>query len=221
MIRRVVCGDNMEVLSTLDDESIDLIYIDPPFNTGHTQRRHLTSYEDSFSEFESFIRPRLDQSHRLLVPTGSLFFHIDYRESHYCKIWLDKVFGRDNFRNEIIWAYDYGARSRKKWSTKHDNIFWYSKSDEYTFNYDEMDRIPYMAPGLQKDKDRAEKGKTPTDCFTPDTEILTRAGWKYIPDVRLTDEVMTINRQHEIEYQYPSKLHINDHDSDIIESVFV
>ncbi len=94
-----------------------------------------------------------------------MFFHIDYRESHYCKIWLDEVFGRNCFQNEIIWAYDYGARSKKKWSAKHDNIFWYSKHPTiYTYNYDNIDRIPYMAPGLVG-KEKAKRGKTPTDVW--------------------------------------------------------
>lgn len=191
MIRKVYHADNMTLLPTLDDEMFDLIYIDPPFNTGKKQSRKLTktvrskdgdrvgfkgqkyetkelfsaSYNDDFDDFEKFIYPRLEQAHRLLKPTGSLFVHLDYRESHYCKVWLDKIFGRNNFRNEIIWAYDYGSRSKNKWSAKHDNIFWYTKSDEFTFNYDDMERIPYMAPGLQKSKEKADKGKTPTDVW--------------------------------------------------------
>jgi len=101
----------------------------------------------------------------VLKSNGSLFFHIDWREAHYCKIWLDKIFGRDNFINEIIWVYDYGARSKKKWSTKHDTIFWYAKNPkQYTFNYDEIERIPYMAPGLVG-PEKAKRGKTITDCW--------------------------------------------------------
>ena len=184
-------GDNLEILRSMPSESFDLIYIDPPFNTGKVQKRETirtvadktgdrvgfqgkkyrtesigsTSYADSFSDFMAFIEPRLVEAHRLLKPDGSLFFHIDYREVHYCKVLLDSIFGRSSFINEIIWAYDYGGRSKKKWSTKHDNILWYAKNPKsYTFNFDEMDRIPYMAPGLVG-KEKAARGKTPTDVW--------------------------------------------------------
>jgi site-specific DNA-methyltransferase (adenine-specific) len=177
----------------MKSESVDLIYIDPPFNTGKNQsRRQLKtirdekspdrigfqgkgyrsetisnrSFSDSFSDFITFLEPRLIEAHRILKGNGSLFFHIDYREVHYCKvILLDRIFGRDSFMNEIIWAYDYGARTRKKWSPKHDNILWYAKDPKtYTFNFNEMDRIPYMAPGLVG-KEKAAQGKTPTDVW--------------------------------------------------------
>lgn len=168
-------GDNLVILKTLEDESVDLIYIDPPFNTGKPQQLQrqakgkligdTKSYDDDFEDFRSFLFPRLLEVYRLLKADGSFFLHIDYREAHYCKIWLDEIFGRDCFMNEIIWAYDYGGRSKKKWSAKHDTIFWYVKDPKnYTFNFDEMDRIPYMAPGLVG-KEKAAKGKTPTDCW--------------------------------------------------------
>lgn len=184
-------GDNINILKNIPSCSINLIYIDPPFNTGKTQSRtHLkticsedgdrkgfcdkkyksikletTGYEDSFEDFPGFLEPRIREAFRILTPDGSLFFHLDYREIHYCKIMLDEIFGRKSFINEIIWAYDYGARSRKKWPAKHDNILWYAKNpDCYTFNYDDMDRIPYMAPGLVGEE-KAKKGKTPTDVW--------------------------------------------------------
>ena len=184
-------GDNLDVLPRFADGAFDLVYIDPPFNTGRAQartriktvrddggdrggfagRRYRTvtlgtqSFEDSFDDFLGWIEPRFQQARRLLAPTGSFFLHIDPREVHYCKVLLDAVFGRDNFQNELIWAYDYGARSRKRWPAKHDNILWYTADPErYTFNYEELDRIPYMAPGLQT-KERAARGKTPTDVW--------------------------------------------------------
>ncbi len=184
-------GDNLDVISTFDDESFELIYIDPPFNTGKAQsrtqiktfrdtagdrtgfggKRYATvrvgskSFDDRFDDFIAFIEPRLREAHRLLTPGGSLFFHIDPRESHYCKILLDDIFGRESFINEIIWSYDYGARSKQKWSTKHDTIFWYAKDPaNYTFNYDAIDRIPYMAPTLVG-AEKAAAGKTPTDVW--------------------------------------------------------
>lgn len=184
-------GDNIEILKSLESNSIDLIYIDPPFNTGKKQSRTQLKtirdedgdrvgfqgkkyktiklgergYYDIFDDFLAFIEPRLLEAYRILKDNGSLFFHIDYREVHYCKILLDNIFGRTSFQNEIIWAYDYGARSKTKWPAKHDNILWYSKDPEnYQFHLEECDRIPYMAPGLVG-PEKAEKGKTPTDTW--------------------------------------------------------
>ena len=122
-------------------------------------------YADEFDDFLGFLRPRLVEAHRVLAAAGSLFFHIDYREVHYCKVMLDGIFGRDCFQNEIIWAYDYGARATKRWPAKHDNILWYTRDPErYTFNLSESDRIPYMAPGLVG-AEKAARGKTPTDVW--------------------------------------------------------
>ncbi len=184
-------GDNLELLQQMDSATVDLIYIDPPFNTGHAQRRttiktvqseegqrigfqgkrYLTetvssgSFHDSYDDYIAFLEPRLREAYRILKDRGALYFHIDYREVHYCKILLDQIFGRDSFINEIIWAYDYGARTRKKWPAKHDNILFYAKDPKhYTFNYDAIDRIPYMAPGLVG-PEKAAKGKTPTDTW--------------------------------------------------------
>ncbi len=189
---RIVFGDNLPVLQGLSDGYVDLIYIDPPFNTGKRQERdriktvhdevngdrtgfagrryqtiHLgkSGYEDAFDDYMAFLAPRFEEAHRVLADKGSFFLHIDYREVHYCKVLLDQIFGRDSFINEIIWAYDYGARSKKKWSAKHDSILWYAKDpSDYTFCFEEMDRIPYMAPGLVG-KEKAARGKTPTDVW--------------------------------------------------------
>ena len=187
----VYCGDNLDILKNMPDSSVHLIYVDPPFNTGKVQtrtrlltirdedgdrtgfqgKRYRTikldtkGYRDRFEDLSAFLRPRMEEAKRILKSEGSLFFHLDYREIHYCKVMLDEIFGRESFINEIIWAYDYGARSRKKWPAKHDNILWYAVNPEkYTFNYDEMDRIPYMAPGLVG-KEKADLGKTPTDVW--------------------------------------------------------
>ena len=184
-------GDNLDVMREFEDASFDLIYIDPPFNTGRTQSRKRlktirdgdgdrtgfqgkryrtielgsSAFADLFDDYQAFLEPRLREAYRLLSPTGSFFLHIDYREVHYCKILLDGIFGRPSFINEIIWAYDYGARSKRRWSAKHDNILWYAKDpDEYTYRYDDIDRIPYMAPGLVG-PEKAARGKTPTDTW--------------------------------------------------------
>jgi site-specific DNA-methyltransferase (adenine-specific) len=191
-VGRVVLGDNLEVLRGLASGLVPLIYVDPPFNTGRTQKRarlrtvrdeHAgdrvgfsgkryrterlgeTSYADSFDDYMAFLEPRLREAHRVLRDDGSLFFHIDYREVHYCKVLLDRIFGRECFQNEIIWAYDYGARSKSRWPAKHDNILWYTKDpDTYVFRFEAMDRIPYMAPGLVG-PEKAARGKTPTDVW--------------------------------------------------------
>ena len=136
------------------------------------QTSEIAGYADRFEDFLGFLRPRLVEAHRVLAPTGSLFFHIDYREVHYCKVMLDEIFdfegsgsGRQCFQNEIIWAYDYGARATKRWPAKHDSILWYTKDPKrYTFNLGESDRIPYMAPGLVG-AEKAARGKTPTDVW--------------------------------------------------------
>lgn len=191
MQNKIYFGDNLAILQTLPSESIDLIYIDPPFNTGKAQSRKQIktvadengdrvgfqgrsyrtielgqkAYQDQFDDYLGFLEPRLREAYRLLKPHGSLYFHIDYREVHYCKILLDQIFGRDSFLNEIIWAYDYGARTKKKWPPKHDNILWYAKDpSQYTFNVEEIERIPYMAPGLVG-KEKAARGKLPTDTW--------------------------------------------------------
>ena len=167
---RIFQSDNLPALERLPSESFDLIYIDPPFNTGKAQRAvgddgTIRSFEDRIDNLADFLRPRAEHARRLLKDSGSFFLHIDCRESHYCKVMLDSVFGRSNFQNEIIWAYDYGGRSKRKWSAKHDSIFWYTKNNKgFTFNYDAMDRIPYMAPGLVG-KEKAARGKTPTDVW--------------------------------------------------------
>lgn len=159
-------GDNTSILPILG-RKYALIYIDPPFNTGQkrTSARDKTiSYNDSFVDYEAFIKPSLILARDLLEDTGSFFFHVDFREVHYCKVLLDTIFGRDQFRNEIIWHYDYGGRPKNCWPKKHDNILWYTKSNNYIFNFQAMDRLPYMAPGLVGPK-KAALGKTPTDVW--------------------------------------------------------
>lgn len=187
----ITIGDNLEALKRLPDESIDMIYIDPPFNTGKVQQRqqisttknqagdrigfqgeryltvkgNVTGFNDQFDDYQGFLHPRLLEAHRILKPTGCMYFHIDYREVHYCKIHLDQIFGRDCFLNEIIWAYDYGAKPKQKWPPKHDNILLYVKNpDLFYFDDAEVERIPYMAPGMVT-KEKAELGKKITDTW--------------------------------------------------------
>ena len=188
---RIYFGDNLPILRGLDTGSVHLIYTDPPFNTGKVQRRTrirtvrsdngdrtgfggrryvtmpltTTAYADAFDDYLAFLEPRLREAHRVLAPHGTLYLHIDYREVHYCKVLLDSIFGRECFLNEIIRAYDYGARTRKKWPPKHDNILMYVKDPcNYTFNYHAIERIPYMAPDLVG-AEKARRGKAPTDVW--------------------------------------------------------
>ena len=184
-------GDNLAVMRGFADASFDLIYVDPPFNTGKRQSRARLktvrdadgdrtgfqgaryrtirlgrkSFADDFDDYLAFLEPRLAEARRLLAPTGSFFLHLNWREVHYAKVLLDGLYGRASFMNEIVWAYDYGARSRSRWSAKHDNILWYARNPKrYTFRYDDVDRIPYMAPNLVTPEKRA-RGKTPTDVW--------------------------------------------------------
>ena len=188
---RILLGENLELLPRLTDESFQLIYIDPPFNTGAAQTRRTletvaeeggdrtgfqgrryssrllaqSSYRDCFDDYLGFLSPRLEHAHRLLARAGTLYFHIDYREAHHCKLLLDEIFGRECFLNEIIWAYDYGARAKRRWPAKHDTILVYVKDPAaYFFDSQLVDREPYMAPGLVT-SEKAARGKLPTDVW--------------------------------------------------------
>jgi site-specific DNA-methyltransferase (adenine-specific) len=187
----IILGDNLDVLPGLREGSFQLIYIDPPFNTGIAQTRRTvqtvpdengdrtgfkgkryatrllaeSSYRDEFEDYLSFLEPRLRHAHRLLADSGTLYFHIDYREAHYCKLLLDEIFGREGFLNEIIWAYDYGGRTKRRWPAKHDTILVYVKDPrDYYYDTEAVDREPYMAPGLVT-PEKAARGKLPTDVW--------------------------------------------------------
>lgn len=191
-MKQIILGDNLTILPTLPDHFASMIFIDPPFSTGKKrvggclkmtenedgdregfggknydveEPDEKPEYNDSFDDFPAFLMPRIEASLHCLNPNGSLFVHLDYREVHYIKVALDKLLGRDHFINEIIWSYDFGGRSKKKWSCKHDTILFYAMNQRsYIFNFDEMDRIPYMAPSLCGEE-KAARGKTPTDVF--------------------------------------------------------
>ena len=191
MADRIVFGDNLDVLRTIAAESVHLICIDPPFNTGMERkrtmlrttaspegertgfqgRRYLSesigtrSFADAFDDYLAFLEPRLAEAHRVLTSNGSIYVHLDYREVHYVKVLMDGIFGRDRFLNEIIWAYDFGGRAKNRWPPKHDTILLYVKDPrDYVFNFDAIDRIPYMAPSLVG-PEKATRGKTPTDTW--------------------------------------------------------
>ncbi len=187
----IYMGNNIDIMPNLS-QSFRLIYMDPPFNTGKEQSKKTLitklsedghhkgfkgkmytseiksdiSYGDTFSNLSEFLYPRIEIAYEKLTPDGSMAVHLDYREVHDIKIFvMDKIFGRECFMNEIIWAYDYGARSRSRWSAKHDTILWYVKDPKnYIFNFDSIDRIPYLAPGLVTEE-KAAIGKTITDVW--------------------------------------------------------
>ena len=188
---RILLGDNLPLLRAEPDGCATLAYLDPPFNTGGAQTRRTlatvpdpagdrtgfagrryasrllqeSSYRDAFDDYLGFLEPRLREVRRLLAPEGTLYFHIDYREAHYCKLLLDELFGRECFLNELIWAYDYGAKPRTRWPAKHDTILVYVRDPaRYVFDADAVDREPYMAPGLVTPEQR-ERGKRPTSVM--------------------------------------------------------
>ncbi len=202
----VILAENMAVLPILPDGWADLVYIDPPFNTGRRRRRVIAravrvrergregrettdresraparrgfggvsyrlvelgekSFPDSFEAYLDFLAPRLEQARRILAPTGTVYVHLDYREVHYVKVEMDRIFGRDSFLNEIVWAYDYGGRTRRRWPAKHDTILFYARDPKcYYFDLEAAGRIPYMAPGLAG-PEKAARGKSPTDVW--------------------------------------------------------
>ena len=197
----IVHGPAESVLPRLPDEAFTLIAIDPPFNTGRTQRaqpiqaiadpegtrvgfggrtyrtssRPGAAYRDTFDDYLAFLVPHLHHARRLLSVRGTLYVHLDAREAHYVKVALDEIFGREAFLNEIIWAYDFGGRSKRRWPAKHDTILVYVKDPgAYHFDSQEVDREPYMAPGLVS-AEKAARGKLPTDVWWH-TIVATNGG---------------------------------------------
>lgn len=215
----VIEDDNLAVMRRLPPACIDLIYIDPPFGTGQVRRLQSIrtglgektrqgfggrihnfevvsahDYRDDMplEEYLGFLYDRLVEMHRLLQESGSLYLHLDHHTVHFARMMLDEIFGADRFLNEIIWAYDYGGRARDKWARKHDNILWYAKSHRWTFNREEIDRIPYMAPGLVT-VEKAERGKLPTDTWwmtIVPTNSKERTGYPTQKPVKLLERII-------------------------------
>lgn len=221
-MRRIVQAECLDYIRTLPEASFPLIYLDPPFNTQKTQQRRRIRavadaqgqrwgfggkryrtealpapvYPDRYDDFVAFLAPRLEQAYRLLTPEGSLFVHLDYREVHYVKVLLDQIFGRKSFINEIIWAYDYGGRSKNRWPAKHDTLLWYAKNaKKYTFNYEAIDRIPYLAPRMAG-PEKAARGKTPTDVWwmtIVPTSSREKTGYPTQKPLRLLERIVRVH----------------------------
>jgi site-specific DNA-methyltransferase (adenine-specific) len=221
-VKHIVLGDCLDVLRHLDDGCTRLVYLDPPFNTGKMQERPRlrtvkdpngdrtgfkgeryrteilgsSAWRDAYDDYLGFLAPRLEAARRILTDDGSLFFHIDPRESHYCKVLLDELFGRASFMNEIVWAYDYGARPRTRWPAKHDVILWYARDPaRYVFRYGDIDRVPYLAPGLVG-PEKAARGKTPTDVWWQTIVSPTGAektGYPTQKPVRILERIVRVH----------------------------
>lgn len=222
LTHRIVQSECLSYIQTLPDASFPLIYLDPPFNTQKVQRRNRMrviqdengsregfggkkyrselvespTYRDAFDDFLGFLQPRLEQAYRLLTESGSLFVHLDYREVHYVKVALDRLFGRAAFINEIIWSYDYGGRGKNRWPAKHDTLLWYAKNpDSYTFNYDEIDRIEYMTPRMVG-PEKAARGKTPTDVWwmtIVPTSSKEKTGYPTQKPLKLLERIINVH----------------------------
>lgn len=218
----IVHGENLAFLRGEPDQSYDLIYVDPPFNTGRPRRlqrlrtvrdpagdrvgfggrryrsqvRTELGYADAYEDYLAFLGPRLTEAVRILRATGSLIVHLDPRESHYVKVFLDGLLGREAFQNEIVWAYDYGARSRRRWPAKHDVLLWYARDpSRYTFRYADVDRIPYLAPGLVG-PEKAQRGKTPTDVWWQTIVSTTgkeRTGYPTQKPLRILERIVRVH----------------------------
>lgn len=225
MINKIILGDCLTVLPKLLPQ-FDLVYIDPPFGTNKTQKltrikttKSLVgdrvgfggntystekvselSYADNFDDYIAFLEPRVKAIYSSMKSSGSFFLHLDYRNVHYAKVMCDKIFGRENFINEIVWLYDYGAKSKKKWSAKHDNILWYAKNNKnYIFNFDQVDRVPYMAPKLAG-KEKAARGKALCDWWfntIVPTNSRERTGYPTQKPLKILDRIIRVHSKPE------------------------
>lgn len=191
-------GDNLPILEAMPSGVVRLVITDPPFNTGEDQKSHHGSYADSFRDYKAFIMPRLLEAWRTLTPDGSIFIHLDQRSVHEVKVWMDDAVGRDKFLGEVIWAWDFGGRSKNKWPCKHNTILWYARgglTGSWVFNGGECDRIEYMAPGLCG-PEKAAQGKLPTDVWwmtIVPTQSKERVGYPSQKPLRLYERLIRVH----------------------------
>jgi len=204
----IIKGNNLLALHSLKKRfagKVKLIYIDPPFNTGGDSFK----YNDKFnhSSWLTFMRNRLECAKELLATDGSIYLHLDWHEVHYCKILMDEIFGRDNFRNEIIWNYVSGGLSDRFFARKHDTILFYSKTERYIFKPQKERKKEYDSSKIQKD----EKGEF-VWYIRPGTNHKVPNGVKSYIDKYVQDvwEIPIVNPQAyerlDLEGQKPEKL---------------
>lgn len=140
----LICGDCKDWLPFIPSNSVDLIYIDPPFfsnknyeviwGNGFELRSFGDRWKGGIAHYTGWMRPHIIESHRVLKNTGSILLHCDWHANHHLRLLLDEVFGEKNFVNEIIWCYDVGGRSSRRFGRKHDTILFFSKTKKYFFN---------------------------------------------------------------------------------------
>lgn len=203
-LNTVFHSNALGALTRIPDASVDLAYVDPPFGTGRKQSLahqkdgevvSTISFEDPNEHYIEWLRMHMAEIRRTLKPNGTVYLHLDHHWVHRAKVMMDDaVFGPDNFLNEVVWSYDYGGRGKRCWPKKHDSILVYVKDpNDYVFNWDDIDRIPYMAPGLQKDPARAEAGKVPTDVWWMSivgTQAKERTGYPTQKPVKLVERAV-------------------------------
>ena len=209
-------AEAIHFLESIPDESVDLIYTDPPFGTGDKQQLNRKSkgvivsklsYDDKFEDYVDFLSRHLVHMRRILKQSGTMYLHLDWRWVHYAKVECDKIFGVRNFLNHVVWSYNFGGRGRDRWPQKHDDILVYTKScGDHLFNWDEIDRIPYAAPELQfvgRSKEEAEKriatGQVPTDVWSMSivgTASRERVGYPSQKPLKLVKRVIRASSPH-------------------------
>ena len=187
---RLFWGDNLHVMRQLPSESIDLIYIDPPFFSGRQysvifgDQNELRSFSDIWEGgmpgYLIWLNARLYEMKRLLKKTGSIYVHLDWHASHYIKAEMDKIFGHENLRNEIIWCYRQGGRSNVEFPKKHDTLLWYSRGTNWTFNADAI-RVPYEGTGGFQTSGKGVTTKATGRTYLPNPLGKVPEDWWDIP----------------------------------------
>lgn len=206
----VIHSTAIDVLINTPESSIDLVYVDPPFGTGQLQTLNRKKngnvvgsfgYDDPNVDYVEWLKTHVEAIRHVLKPMGTLYLHLDHHWVHYAKVMCDEVFGRQCFLNEVIWSYDFGGRGKRSWPKKHDSILVYVKdADQYVFNWDDIDRIPYKAPEMQRVGRTPEEaavrilaGKVPTDVWEMSivgTNSKERLGWPTQKPVKLIERAI-------------------------------
>lgn len=194
--RVIYCGDNLDQLRKLPEACVDLIYIDPPFNSnrnyevfwGETkEKRSFADRHESTKAYIDYMRPRCVELQRVLKKTGSFYYHCDWHASHYVKVMLDQIFGENNFQNEIVWKRTSAHNDPKRYGNIHDNIFFYSSSKEYVWN---RQYTPYTKEYIDSEWQELPSGRffKGENMLDPQNKMAeydfkgTKARWRTGPD---------------------------------------